>query len=104
MCYWLVPRRYCSRLLALWDQLCMHNIEMYLPLVALCWLQGGITWEIQVLGVPVVVLWSHSLGGSIGEVSSGFGLEWGAGTCGALPLHILAWICPVCLPCSPSSV
>ena len=85
----------------MWDQLCAHNIEKYLPLVALCWIQGGLAWAIQVLDVPVVVLWSHSLGGSIGGGNAGVSLEWGAGTCGALPLHILEWRFPVCWPCSP---
>ena len=37
------------------------------------------------LGVPFEVMWSHVLGGSIGGVSATVGLEWGAGTCVALP-------------------
>ena len=44
----------------LWDRLCAHNIVKYLPLFALCWLEGGLAWVIKVLGVPVMVLWSHS--------------------------------------------
>ena len=90
--------------LALWDQLRVHNIENTPPLVALCWIQGGLAWAIQVLGVPFVVLWSHSLGGSIGGGGTEIGLGWGAGTCGELPLHIMAWRCPVWLTCSPSSL
>ena len=46
---------------------------------------------IKWLGVPVVVLGSHSYGGSIGVESAGVGLDWGAETCGALPLRILEW-------------
>ena len=56
------------------------------------------------LGVLVVVLWSHNLEGYLGTGSDGVGLEWGDGTCGALPLHILVWRCPLCLPCGTSSV
>ena len=74
----------------------MDNIRRYPPLVALCWIWGGLAWEIWLLGVKFVVLWSHSLGGSIVRGSSGVNLGWGAGTCGALPLHIMAWIRTVC--------
>ena len=74
LCCWLVLRQCCSIPLALWDQLCMHNIERYPPIVALCWLQGGLTLVIQVLGVPILVLWSHSWGGSIGGGIAGVGL------------------------------
>ena len=56
------------------------------------------------LDVPFVVLCSHSLGGSIGGGSAGFVLGWGDGTCGSLPLHILACKFPVWRPCSPTSV
>ena len=42
-----------------------------------------------------MVLWRHILGGYIGGGSAGVGLEWSAGTFGALHLHILAWRCPV---------
>ena len=35
---------------------------------------GGVAWAIQVLGVPGVVLWSYSLGGSIGGGIYGVGL------------------------------
>ena len=49
---------------------------------------GGVAWEIQMLGMKFVVLWSHSLGGSIGEGSAEVGLEWWSGTCQVFPLHI----------------
>ena len=65
---------------------------------------GGVSGLIQVLGVLVVVMWSHILEGYMGGGSGGVGLDWGDGTFGALHFHILAWRFPVCLPCSPSSV
>ena len=46
----------------MWDLLRAHNRENYQPLAALCWLLGGLAWATQVLGVSIVVLWSHSLG------------------------------------------
>ena len=44
----------------LWDRLCAHNIVKYLPLFALCWLEGGLAWVIQGICVSVVVMWNHS--------------------------------------------
>ena len=58
----------------------------------------------KVVGVPVVVMWIHIMGGSIGGGSAGVGLEWGSGTCGEFPLYILERRCTVYLNCSPSSV
>ena len=63
----------------------MHIIKSYPQLVEMCLLREGLDWLIQVLGVPFVVLWSHSLGGYIGGESDKVGLEWGAGTYGVLP-------------------
>ena len=74
---------------SLWGRPRAHNIRKFPLLVALCWILGGIAWEIQVLSVPFVVLWRHSLGGYVGGGSDGVGLVWGTVTCEALLLHIL---------------
>ena len=71
--------------LALGGILRAQNIGKYKSLFALCWLQGGRDWEINVLGAPFEVLWRHSLGGSIGGGSAVLGLDWDDGTCGVLP-------------------
>ena len=80
MCCWTVLQKFCSISLAWWGIPCANSIEKFSPLVALCSLQGGISWTIQVLGVLFEVLWSHILGGPIdGEIYVG-GLEGGAVT------------------------
>ena len=90
--------------LTLWDQPYAHNIRSYPPLVALYWLQGGLSWVIQMLCVPFLVLWIHSFGGYIGGGSAVIGLVWGAGTCGTITIHILALIYLVFWYFSPRSI
>ena len=54
----------------------MNNIESYSPLVELCWLPEGLSWAIQVTGVPILLLGSHILGVYIGG-GGVLGLAWG---------------------------
>ena len=76
---------FCLMTISLWGRPRTHNISKSPPLVAMCWLQGVIALAIQALGVPLEVLWIHSLGGSIVGGSDTVGLEWGARTCGVIP-------------------
>ena len=75
--FWRVLWKCCS-IIPAWCHLTqVHNKVRRPSLAILCWLQGGISWPIKVLGLLFEVTWRHNLrsctdgGSAVGRLKEG---------------------------------